>query len=240
MSRQRTAQKPSMSGEKPSRTQRLESLRKFNANSRGAIRESNEMRLLQAAETVFAERGFSGATTAEIAARAKLPKANLHYYFRTKAELYRAVLANMLELWLDELDRFTPEREPAEAIAEYVAAKLNWSRTRPNASKVFANEVLHGAPFLKSYLSNDLRRRVEEKAEVIRHWIARGKMRALDPKHFVFQLWAVTQHYADFEVQVRAVLGRSRLTDRDFATAAENITALILHGCLVPSRARPA
>src|SRR5215813_3871061 len=157
--------------------------RKSNANGRGRIRESNELRLLKAAETVFAERGFRGATTAEIAQRARLPKANLHYYFRTKAELYRAVLANVLELWLDELDRFTPDREPADAI-------------------------LHGAPFLDSYLARDLRQRVEHKAKVIRQWIRDGKLRPIDPKHFIFQLWATTQHYADFEVQVRAVLGR--------------------------------
>jgi TetR/AcrR family transcriptional regulator len=207
--------------------------RKTNANGRGRIRESNEQRLLKAAETVFAERGFSGATTAAIAARARLPKANLHYYFRTKAELYRAVLANVLELWLDELDRFTPEREPAEAIADYVAGKLHWSRARPNASKVFANEILHGAPFLESYLARDLRQRVEQKAKVIRQWIKRGKLRPVDPKHFIFQLWASTQHYADFEVQVRAVLGRKRLDERDFAAAAANITGLILKGCLV-------
>src|SRR5258708_39218701 len=132
--------------------------RKINANGRGRSRESSESRLLKAAETVFAERGFRGATTAEIAARARLPKANLHYYFRTKAELYRAVLANVLELWLHELDRFTPEREPAEAIADYVAGKLYWSRARPNASKAFANEILHGAPSLKSYLARSLPR----------------------------------------------------------------------------------
>src|SRR5437667_7418323 len=206
--------------------------RKISANGRGRIRESNELRLLKAAETVFAERGFSGATTAAIAARARLPKANLHYYFRTKAELYRAVLANVLELWLDELDRFTPEREPAEAIAEYVAGKLHWSRVRPNASKVFANEILHGAPFIESYLARDLRERVEQKARVIRQWIRRGKLRQVDPKHFIFQLWASTQHYADFEVQVRAVLGRKRLAERDFRAAAANITGLILKGCL--------
>jgi TetR/AcrR family transcriptional regulator len=206
--------------------------RKTTANGRGRIRESNEQRLLQAAETVFAERGFSGATTAAIAARARLPKANLHYYFRTKAELYRAVLANVLELWLDELDRFTPDRDPAEAIAEYVAGKLYWSRVRPNASKVFANEILHGAPFLEAYLARDLRQRVEQKAKVIRQWIRRGKLRPVDPKHFIFQLWASTQHYADFDVQVRAVLGRKKLDERDFATAAANISTLILEGCL--------
>jgi TetR/AcrR family transcriptional regulator len=206
--------------------------RKTNAIGRGRIRESNEQRLLQAAETVFAERGFSGATTAAIAARAKLPKANLHYYFRTKAELYRAVLANVLDLWLDELDRFTPDRDPAEAIAEYIAGKLYWSRVRPNASKVFANEILHGAPFLESYLARELRQRVEQKAKVIRQWIRRGKLRPVDPKHFIFQLWASTQHYADFDVQVRAVLGRKKLAERDFATAAANISTLILEGCL--------
>ncbi|MBS0220469.1 MAG: TetR family transcriptional regulator C-terminal domain-containing protein [Proteobacteria bacterium] len=228
MARQRDAKNTASSGGKSPRTL----TRKNNANGRGHIRESNELRLLQAAETVFAERGFSGATTAGIAARAKLPKANLHYYFRTKAELYRAVLANVLELWLDELDRFTPDRDPSEAIAEYIAAKLKWSRLRPNASKVFANEILHGAPFVKPYLERDLRRRVEDKAGVVREWIDQGKMRPLDPRHFVFQLWAVTQHYADFEVQVRAVLGRRRLTERDFADAAANITRLILQGAL--------
>ena len=137
------------------------------------------------------------------------------------------MLEDILEQWLDELDRFTPDREPSDAIAEYVAGKLYWSRVRPNASKVFANEILHGAPFLKSYLARDLRQRVEQKAKVIRQWIRSGKLRPVDPKHFIFQLWASTQHYADFDVQVRAVLGRRKLGERDFAAATANIAALI-------------
>jgi TetR/AcrR family transcriptional regulator len=197
---------------------------------RGHIREANKTRLLDAAETIFAKRGFNGATTAAIAAHAKLPKANLHYYFRTKAELYRAVLANVLGLWMDELDRFAPEREPAEVFAEYIAAKMRWSQSRPNASKVFANEILHGAAFLDGYLSRDLRRRVERYADVVRHWIKLGKMAPIDPTYLIFQLWAMTQHYADFEVQVRAVLGRDKLSDADFAAASENIMTLVLRG----------
>lgn len=197
---------------------------------RGLVREANETRLLDAAETIFAKSGFRGATTAAIAARAKLPKANLHYYFRTKEELYRAVLANVLGLWMDELDRFTPEREPAEVFAEYIAAKMRWSQTRPNASKVFANEILHGAAFLDGYLSRDLRQRVERYADVVRYWIKAGKMAPIDPTYLVFQLWAMTQHYADFEVQVRAVLGRDKLGDGDFAAASANIVTLVLRG----------
>src|SRR5260370_12154334 len=86
--------------------------RKSSANGCGRIRESNEQRLLKAAETVFAERGFTGATTAAIAAKARLPKANLHYYFRTKAELYRAVLANVLHLCLDPPHPLHPQPPP--------------------------------------------------------------------------------------------------------------------------------
>lgn len=205
------------------------------AKGRQTIREGHKARLLEAAETVFAERGYAGASTAAIAAKAKLPKANLHYYFRTKEMLYRAVLANVLEMWLGELDRFTPEREPAEVIADYVAAKMRWSRTRPNASKVFANEVLHGAPFLDDYLTGELRARVTAKSRIVRRWIKAGKLAPVDPRHLIFQLWAVTQHYADFEVQVRAVLGRNELTDRDYKAAAESITQIVLRGCLAPS-----
>lgn len=197
----------------------------------GRIRKRNIARILEAAEGVFAESGFRGATTAAIAARAGLPKANLHYYFRTKKALYRAVLDNILELWLGAFDQIRPERDPAEALGDYIAAKIYWSRTRPNASKVFANEVLHGAPILGGFLARELRARVEEKAAILRRWMAQGRMRPVDPVHLVFAIWAMTQHYADFEVQVRAVLGRGRLGEADYAAAAGTITALVLDGC---------
>ncbi|MCK6454713.1 MAG: TetR family transcriptional regulator C-terminal domain-containing protein [Alphaproteobacteria bacterium] len=197
----------------------------------GRIRKRNVARILEAAEGVFAESGFRGATTAAIAARAGLPKANLHYYFRTKKALYRAVLDNILELWLGAFDQIRPERDPAEALGDYIAAKIYWSRTRPNASKVFANEVLHGAPILGGFLARELRARVEEKAAILRRWMAQGRMRPVDPVHLVFAIWAMTQHYADFEVQVRAVLGRGRLGEADYAAAAGTITALVLDGC---------
>ncbi|HKU96368.1 MAG TPA: TetR family transcriptional regulator C-terminal domain-containing protein [Vineibacter sp.] len=209
------------------------------AGQGGSIRARNQARILVAAEAVFAEAGFQGATTAAIAARAKLPKANLHYYCGTKRALYRAVLANILDLWLGALDAIDRERHPVEALDDYIRGKMYWSRTRPNASKVFANEILHGAPQLGSYLANDLRRRVAQKAAVFKHWASRGLMAPVDPVHLLFNLWAMTQHYADFEVQVRAVLGRKRLSDADFAAATDAIVKMTLAGCGVDSRALP-
>lgn len=198
---------------------------------RAELRRDIESRILDAAERVFAETGYEGASTSRIAAVAGLPKANLHYYFGTKDALYRAVLTGILGLWLGAADDFVPDADPAAAIEAYVRAKMEWSRSRPLASRVFANELLHGAPFLREYLENDLRGWVEAKGRVIREWIADGRMAPVEPRHLFFMLWAATQTYADFAVQVRAVLGLDELDDDAFDRAAAEVVAFVLRGC---------
>ena len=194
-------------------------------------REETTERILAAAERVFAAAGFGGARMAEIAAASGLPKANLHYYFRTKEGLYRAVLDNIVGIWLSATDQILPESNPSAALASYIRRKMVYSRTRPHASKVFANEILHGAPQLGSFLGRELRALVEEKSAVIEGWIARGLMAPVEPRHLFFVIWAMTQTYADFEVQVRAVLGRRRLRPGDYQTGSELIERLVLCGC---------
>ncbi len=196
----------------------------------GSKRLANEARILQAAEEVFATSGFAGARTAAIAERAGVPKANLHYYFGTKEALYRRLLENILEVWLGMGDSIRPEADPAQAFAAYIAAKLEHSRRRPYASKVFANEMLHGAPRLRSYLRHALRRWVAAKARVIAGWVAAGRMAPIDSRHLFFVIWAMTQTYADFDVQVAAVLGRKRLAPRDYQAATALVTRLVLRG----------
>ena len=202
----------------------------------GAKRRLNEGRILAAAEEVFAETGYAGATTAAIAEKAGLPKANLHYYFRTKDALYRRVLEDILEQWLATGDQIVPEAEPGQALAAYIAAKVEHSRRRPLASKVFANELLHGAPRLGDYLRREVRQWVATKSRVIDGWVTAGAMAPVEARHLFFVIWAATQTYADFDCQVAAVLGRDRLRDGDFQSATALITRLVLDGCGV---ARP-
>jgi TetR/AcrR family transcriptional regulator len=196
----------------------------------GSKRLANEARILQAAEAVFATAGFAGARTAAIAKRAGVPKANLHYYFGTKEALYRRLLENILEVWLGMGDSIRPEADPAQAFAAYIAAKVEHSRRRPYASKVFANELLHGAPRLRAYLRHALRRWVAAKARVIEGWVAAGRMAPIETRHLFFVIWAMTQTYADFDVQVAAVLGRKRLAPRDYQAATALVTRLVLRG----------
>ncbi|MBV8617651.1 MAG: TetR family transcriptional regulator C-terminal domain-containing protein [Curvibacter sp.] len=199
--------------------------------SKGQIRQANEARILEAAEGVFARSGFGGATMAAIADEAELPKANLHYYFGNKQELYRAVLARTLKDWLAPTDGIRPEADPARALGDYIRDKMRLSAQRPQASKVFANELLHGAPVLRSLLASELRALVEAKAAVIDGWIAEGRMAAVDSTHLFFTLWAATQTYADFDVQIAAVLGREELQAPDFERATAHVVSLLLRGC---------
>jgi len=198
---------------------------------KGLIRQANEARILGAGERVFARAGFNGATMAAIADEAGLPKANLHYYFGSKLDLYRAVLARTLHDWLVPLDGLVPEADPREALERYIRAKMAMSAQRPDASRVFANELLHGAAVVGELMRTELRSIVRRKAAVIDGWIAAQRMAPVDSIHLFFTIWATTQTYADFDAQVRAVLGRDELTPRDHERATEHVVGLILRGC---------
>ena len=196
----------------------------------GAIRERNVARILKAAEAVFAKHGYNGASTAEIARKAGLPKANLHYYFRTKQLLYAGVLDNILAIWLDAMDEIRPGAVPAEALERYIARKMESSRLLPEPSRLWALELISGAQHVEPFLKRRLRRLVREKSVVIRGWIADGKLHPVEPEHLLFMIWAMTQTYADFAIQVAAVLGKNKLDAAVFAAATRTATALVLTG----------
>jgi len=197
---------------------------------RQEIRSQNERLILQAAEKVFAEAGFGGATMQLIADMAGLPKANLHYYFATKEDLYRRVVRDIFEIWLHAADSFDKAPSPAEGIAAYIDAKMEISRRHPHGSKVWASEVMHGAPVIQDYLETTLRDWTEGRVAVIDRWIAAGKMAPVDARHLLYMLWAATQHYADFGHQIETLNGGKPLTDRQWAQAKASVQQIILRG----------
>ena len=202
------------------------------ANGKTRIQALNEERIMAAAETVFAEHGFRGATVDEIAQRAEMSKPNLLYYFKNKKALYRAVLERTLDVWLEPLRALDAAGDPETELRRYIASKIEASRQDPEASRVFASEMLRGAPLLMDHLRGDLRHLVERKVAVIEQWIAAGRLAPVDPIHLIFMIWATTQHYADFAVQVRAVWGRKTLHKKDFERIDDAVSGVILRGVL--------
>jgi TetR/AcrR family transcriptional regulator len=171
------------------------------------IQSQNQALILDAALEVFSVYGYRGTTVDQIAVKCGLSKPNLLYYFKRKEDIYTAVLERTLSLWLAPLQALDPDKDPIEELTRYISAKLDLTFARPDASKLFANEILHGAPHVGAFLKGPLRDLVAAKAKVIQGWIKAGKLRPVEPEHLIFAIWAVTQHYADFGVQVEAVLG---------------------------------
>jgi TetR/AcrR family transcriptional regulator len=195
------------------------------------IRETNEAHLLACAEAVFAERGLEGASTAMIAERAGLPKANLHYYFPTKLALYRRVLEDLFEDWHRAADTFESSDDPVEAIGGYVRTKMELSRRRPLGSKVWASEIIHGAVHMQDILNERVKPWLETRVIVIDGWIARGLLAPVDAQTLMFMIWATTQHYADFDAQIRALKGKRALSQKAFDASTEEVVKLVIRAC---------
>ncbi len=198
---------------------------------RTRIQVENEEKILDGALEVFSRYGYRGATVDQIAEASGMSKPNLLYYFRRKHDIYVAVLRRTLEMWLRPLEEISAAGDPAEELTTYIAKKLEFSRTNPQESRLFASEIMQGAQQLRPVLERQVRDLVESKAAVFRTWAKAGKIIDVDPSHLIFMIWASTQHYADFESQIAAVLPeRSREEVIDDAYAP--LTSVLLRGIL--------
>jgi TetR/AcrR family transcriptional regulator len=189
--------------------------------------------ILEAALDVFSVYGFRGSTIDQIADVAGMSKPNLLYYFPRKEDIHRRLISELLVTWLAPLREIDDDGDPIAEIRSYIHRKIEMARDFPRESRLFANEMLQGAPHIIDMIEVDLKTLVDEKAKVITGWMDQGKIARTDPYHLIFSIWATTQHYADFDVQVRAVLGKERGDEGRFEDAARYLEGLFMHG-LVP------
>lgn len=174
---------------------------------RSRIQQRNRQIILGAALEVFSNHGFRGATLDQIAAEAGLSKPNLLYYFDSKEAIHRDLLTQLLDTWLEPLRLLDPKGEPEAEILSYMRRKLEMSRDYPRESRLFANEILQGAPRIEEFIRTELRDLVDEKAQLFKAWAEAGRIASVDPYHLIFSIWAMTQHYADFAAQIALIRG---------------------------------
>ncbi|MCE3254083.1 MAG: TetR/AcrR family transcriptional regulator [Cellvibrio sp.] len=197
----------------------------------GKIRDRNLTNIINAAEEEFVHNGFRGASIQNIADRAGIPKANVHYYFKSKTNLYVAVLDNIINLWNDLLGEITVDDDPAEVLDRFIRKKVELSYTHPRASKLYAMEMIQGAPHLKGYIRTEMRQFVRRKAQIIEQWIELGRMDKVDPMHLIFLIWSSTQHYADFDVKILTVMNRAEYEPDMIKDISDFLSQMILKGC---------
>lgn len=200
------------------------------SHPRTRIQAKRRARILEAALDVFSTHGFRGATIDQIAEAADMSKPNLLYYFRSKEAIHQELIQRLLDDWLQPLRDLDPAGDPLAELRAYIRRKIEMSRDFPREGRLFTNEILQGAPHTLGMLQDVLKPLVDEKVQVIESWMRAGHIVRIDPYHLIFSLWATTQHYADFDVQVRAVLGPERDGDGRFEDAARFLEQLYLNG----------
>ena len=169
------------------------------------IQLRNRKKILEAALDVFSRHGYRGATLDQIAEEAGLSKPNILYYFGGKEDIHVSLLNQLMQSWLEPLEHLDPDGHPLEEILGYVRRKLEMTRAFPRESRLFANEILQGAPRMAPHLESGLKPLFDEKCALIQSWIDAGELAPVDPRHLIFSIWSTTQHYADFDAQVRVL-----------------------------------
>lgn len=200
------------------------------ARTQDEIRQTNVKKILQAAEQLFAEKGYGGTSMSEIAQLAGLPKSNVHDYFSTKKALYQEVLLAFLEVWKQDAICFELYDNPRVVLSTYIRAKMTHSRYRGYGSKVWAAEVMQGAPILKERLRDNLYEWAKLKESKILGWVESGKINPVEPAYLLYMIWASTQHYADFDYQIYLLNDDKPLDDLQFEKAVQSVTTMILRG----------
>ncbi|MCF8146930.1 MAG: TetR family transcriptional regulator C-terminal domain-containing protein [Sulfuritalea sp.] len=197
-------------------------------------RERLEQDILRAAKKLFAQRGFGGVSLDHIAREVGASKQNLLYYFPSKEELYRRVLHGVLDVWLSYMDALSQRPDdPERAIREYIAGKLRFSREHPDDSRVYANEVVSGAPLFSAEIAERVIPALQADVAIFNRWAEQGLCRPVDGRHLMILLWASTQVYADWASQIGLVLGKSELEAEDFQAAENLIVDMVLRTVLV-------
>jgi TetR/AcrR family transcriptional regulator len=198
------------------------------------IQQKREKLILDCALDVFATYGFHGATLDQIATKAEISKPNLLYYFKSKEHVYQSLLERTMDGWLDPFLNIAAQGDPVIELTRYIEAKMDISFSNPLASRLFAIEIQSGAAVLKGELQSTLKAHVDDKAAIITAWMEQGKLRPVDSYHLIFAIWSLTQHYADFAVQIEALLGPSY----DRKAAKQAVVDILLRG-LVPATITP-
>ena len=196
-----------------------------------AIGQQRRKSILNAAEQEFDQHGFSGARIQRIADLAALPKSNVHYYFSNKETLYRAVLERIIDLWDQTFPTLDAQDEPGEVLKDFILGKVEFTRLYPEATRIFAAEVLHGGPNLHRDLHDRMTGWTLERARVIDQWIADKRIKPVNSLHLIFLIWASTQQFAQAEIQIRSIYRKKSLSRSDYEQHGQSLVTMVWRIC---------
>jgi TetR/AcrR family transcriptional regulator len=185
--------------------------------------------ILAGAIAEFAANGLIGASTQRIADRAGITKTRLHYYISSKEDLYEDALEHVTKAWVEVFDGITTTEDPRAFMASYIERKLRFCLQNPDAVRLFAKEVMRGAPMLLDRFAGS-RETMQKASLLINSWADAGLIRRVDPVLLQFHIWAMTEHYALRQTEVQFMLDLPSPEDLDIALVVREMTDFVTAG----------
>jgi AcrR family transcriptional regulator len=120
-------------------------------------------RILDAAEALFAERGYAGATLRDVASRVGIRTPSLYNHFPNKESLYAAVLERGIRPVLDVLAEVVEARDRGDRdVRQVVARTMTLVGRRPDLPRLIQHETLSGGrhltPMLREWIERTFAR----------------------------------------------------------------------------------
>ena len=197
------------------------------------VRNRNERKIISAAEKLFSEKGYNTATIQEIANSIDIPKANIHYYFPTKRDLYLAVIMNLRDLWKNDVDIIMNENDARGALSAYVRSLLDLSFDNPHAHKIWNWEMMRGAKNLTPEIKRSMRKRHEKETKLIQSWIDAGQIIPIEPQNLLYFLWGITTHFSYQRDQVKILNGNKHLSKKQREKVYQDAVNMVLRGIIL-------
>lgn len=191
-------------------------------------------RILEAALAAFAERGFDGATTRDIATRADVNLGLIKYYFDGKLNLWKSAVDRAFERLLQSLDgdgEIVPDPDPADALREQIRRTIRFAAANPEFIRLMHDEGKRGGPRMKWLVDRHVRSLYETTTAVLSAAQAQGavpKGIALVHLHYIL-LGAVALIFHQAE-ECRRLSGLDPSQPEVVEAHAEAVVQLLLRG----------
>jgi len=200
-------------------------------------------KILDAAEDLFARRGFAGIGLREVAEVAGLGKSSLFHHFHSKAELYAAVVGRILDLFEARLTQaLAVGGSPAERFDRWLDALIDTFAEQPTSARLllrslFEDDDLTGASEEEQHADRTLKRILAALADLLCEGMAAGLFRMANVAHTVQSLIGMTVfHFASGEFGEELV-GGSPFSVTEVRRRKHEVKTL-LHSGLIASPGR--
>jgi AcrR family transcriptional regulator len=196
-------------------------------------------KILDCAEQLFARRGFAGIGLAEVAEQVGLSKSSLFHHFSSKAQLYAAVMARILDRIEAELMRsLAAGGGPVQRLERWLDVVIDVLAANPTYARLllrslFEDDELAGELPEEQAVNATLRRIVGAAERLLHEGIQSGVFRSVNVPHMVQSVIGATVfHFASGEFG-EELIGRPLFSGSEVRRRKREVTALIRHGLVL-------